>query len=68
MTPLLLALGASLAWGISDFVGPLFSRTLGILRVLFWGQLGGVLALAIAVAIRGDAPAGWQVLLSLIHI
>jgi drug/metabolite transporter (DMT)-like permease len=65
LTPLLLALGASLAWGISDFVGPLFSRTLGILRVLFWGQLGGVLALAIAVAIRGDAPAGWQVLFAI---
>ncbi len=65
MTPLLLALGASLAWGISDFVGPLFSRTLGILRVLFWGQLGGVLALAIAVAVRGDAPAGWQVLFAI---
>ena len=65
MTPLLLALGASLAWGISDFVGPLFSRTLGILRVLFWGQLGGVLALALAVAIRGEAPAGWEVLFAI---
>jgi drug/metabolite transporter (DMT)-like permease len=65
LTPLLLALGASLAWGISDFVGPLFSRTLGILRVLFWGQLGGVLALAIAVALRGEAPAGWAVLFAI---
>jgi len=65
LTPLLLALGASLAWGISDFVGPLFSRTLGILRVLFWGQLGGVLALALAVVIRGDAPAGWQVVFAI---
>lgn len=65
MTPLLLALGASLAWGISDFTGPLFSRTLGILRVLFWGQLGGVLALAVAVVIRGEAPAGWQVLFAI---
>ena len=65
MTPLLLALGASLAWGVSDFVGPLFSRTLGILRVLFWGQVGGVLALALAVAIRGEAPAGWEVLFAI---
>ena len=46
LTPLLLALGASLAWGVADFVGPLFSRTLGILRVLFWAQVGGVLAIA----------------------
>ena len=62
MTALVLALGASLAWGVSDFVGPWLSRTLGTLRVLFWGQLGGLLAIVIAVAIRGDGPAGWGVL------
>jgi drug/metabolite transporter (DMT)-like permease len=62
LTPLLLALGASLAWGIADFVGPLVSRTLGILRVLFWSQVGGVLALGLAVGIRGSGPAGWSVL------
>jgi drug/metabolite transporter (DMT)-like permease len=65
LTPLLLALGASIAWGVSDFVGPLVSRTLGILRVLFWAQVGGLIAIAIAVAIRGDGPAGWQVLLAI---
>jgi drug/metabolite transporter (DMT)-like permease len=62
LTPLLLALGASLAWGVSDFVGPLISRTLGMLRVLFWAQVGGLLAIGLAVAIRGAGPAGWQVL------
>ena len=65
MTPLLLALGASLAWGVADFVGPLVSRALGILRVLFWAQIGGVLALVLAVAIRGDGPAGWAVLFAI---
>ncbi len=65
MTPLLLALGASLAWGIADFVGPLISRALGILRVLFWAQVGGVLALVLAIAIRGDGPAGWAVLFAI---
>jgi drug/metabolite transporter (DMT)-like permease len=65
LTPLLLALGASLAWGVADFVGPLVSRTLGILRVLFWAQLGGVLAIGIAVAVRGEGPAGWQVLFAI---
>ena len=65
MSPLLLALGASLAWGVADFVGPLFSRTLGILRVLFWGQVGGVLAIGLAVAIRGEGPAGWAVLFAI---
>jgi len=66
LTPLLLALGASLAWGVADFVGPLLSRTLGILRVLFWAQLGGLLAVGIAVAIRGDGPAGWAVLFAIL--
>jgi drug/metabolite transporter (DMT)-like permease len=65
LNPLLLALGASLAWGIADFVGPLMSRTLGILRVLFWAQVGGVLAIGIAVAIRGEGPAGWAVLFAI---
>jgi len=62
LTPLLLALGASLAWGVADFVGPLISRTLGTLRVLFWAQVGGVAAIAIAVAIHGEGPASWEVL------
>lgn len=62
MTPLLLALGASLVWGVADFFGPLVSRTLGILRVLFWAQIGGDAALALAVLVRGDGPRGWAVL------
>lgn len=65
MTPLLLALGASLAWGVADFVGPVVSRTLGMLRVLFWAQIGGVLAIGIAVAVRGEGPAGWGVLFAI---
>ncbi len=65
MTPLLLALGASLAWGVADFVGPLVSRTLGTLRVLFWAQVGGVAGIALAVAVRGEGPAGWGVLFAI---
>jgi drug/metabolite transporter (DMT)-like permease len=61
LTPLVLALGASLAWGIADFAGPLLSRTLGTLRVLFWAQVGGVAALAVALLVRADAPHGWGV-------
>ena len=53
-----LGLGASLAWGVSDFVGPLKGRTVGALRVLLTAQLGGLAAIAIAVAIRGAGPAG----------
>ena len=65
MTALVLALGASVAWGVSDFVGPLLSRTLGTLRVLFWAQIGGCAAIGIAVAARGDRPAGWAVLFAI---
>ena len=62
MTPLLLALGASLAWGVGDFFGPLISRTLGVLPVLMWAQVGGVVSLAVAVAIRAEGPTGYGVL------
>jgi drug/metabolite transporter (DMT)-like permease len=65
VSALLLALGASLAWGVADFVGPLLSRSLGTLRVLFWAQVGGVLSIALAVAIRGQGPAGWGVLFAI---
>jgi drug/metabolite transporter (DMT)-like permease len=59
---LLLALGASLAWGVADFVGPWQGRALGTLRVLFWAQLGGMAALGILVAARGNGPHDWAVL------
>ena len=61
MSPLLLALSASLAWGVADFVGPLRARTLGALPVLLWAQVGGLVAIGIAVAVRGDGPHGWAV-------
>jgi drug/metabolite transporter (DMT)-like permease len=66
LTSLVLALGASLAWGVADFAGPLVSRALGTLRVLFWAQVGGVAALAVAIAVRADAPHGWGVLYAVI--
>jgi drug/metabolite transporter (DMT)-like permease len=65
LTPLFLALGASLAWGVADFAGPLVSRTLGALRVLFWAQVGGVIAIAIAVAVRAEGPRGAGVLFAI---
>ncbi len=64
MNALVLALGASLAWGVADFVGPLVARTLGALRVLFWAQVGGLAAIALAVAVRGHGPHDWLVLLA----
>ena len=61
MSPLLLALSASLTWGVADFVGPLRARTLGTLPVLLWAQVGGLIAIVIAIAARGDGPHGWAV-------
>jgi drug/metabolite transporter (DMT)-like permease len=62
MRSIALALGASFTWGISDFFGPLKGRTLGALRVLVYVQLGGLIAIAVIVAIRGKGPADPAVL------
>jgi drug/metabolite transporter (DMT)-like permease len=57
MRSIALALGASLTWGLADFFGPLKGRTLGVLRVLVYVQLGGLVVIALIVAIRGKGPA-----------
>jgi drug/metabolite transporter (DMT)-like permease len=59
---LLLALGASLAWGVGDFVGPWQGKTFGVLRVMLWAQLGGLVLVAVVVAARGRPPDDWAVL------
>jgi drug/metabolite transporter (DMT)-like permease len=59
---LVLALGASLAWGVADFVGPWQGRTLGTLRVLLWAQVAGVALVGLVVAARGGGPHDWAVL------
>jgi drug/metabolite transporter (DMT)-like permease len=60
-----LALGASLTWGVSDFFGPLKGRKLGVLTALVYVQLGGLVAIAVIVAIRGKGPAGPAVLFAI---
>jgi drug/metabolite transporter (DMT)-like permease len=62
MRSIALALGASLTWGVSDFFGPLKGRTLGVLRVLVYVQLGGLTAIVLIVAVRGKGPADPAVL------
>jgi drug/metabolite transporter (DMT)-like permease len=62
---LLLALGASLAWGVADFVGPWQGRTLGALRVMLWAQVAGLGAMAAICAARGQTPHGAAVLLAI---
>ena len=55
MRSIALALSASLTWGFADFFGPLKGRKLGALRVLVYVQLGGLVVIALIVAIRGKA-------------
>jgi drug/metabolite transporter (DMT)-like permease len=62
---ILLALGASLTWGLADFFGPLFGRALGAIRVLLYVQLGGLAAIALIVAVRGKGPASALALLAI---
>lgn len=65
MAAIVLALGASLTWGFADFFGPLKGRTLGVLRVLFYVQLGGLAGIALIVAVRGKGPADAAALLAI---
>ena len=59
-----LALGASLTWGLADFFGPLQGRVLGALRALVYVQLGGLVGIAVIVAVRGKGPGDALVLLA----
>src|SRR5262245_28100039 len=56
MDAVVLALGASLAWGFGDFFGPLQGRKLGALRTLVYVQLGGLAGIAVIVAVRRIGP------------
>jgi drug/metabolite transporter (DMT)-like permease len=56
MRSIVLALSASLTWGLADFFGPLKGRKLGALRALVYVQLGGLVAIALAIAIRAKGP------------
>ena len=58
MTALALAVGASLAWGLGDFLGGLKSRTLHVLTVLAISQAAGFAAVLVWLAVSGDAFPG----------
>ena len=65
MTGIVLALAASLSWGIADFVGPVKARVLGTLRVLIYAQVAGLLGVALLVAIRSEPLPSAAVLLAI---
>jgi drug/metabolite transporter (DMT)-like permease len=64
MAAIVLALGASLTWGLADFFGPLQGRVLGALRTLVYVQVGGLVGIALIVAVRGKGPDGATALLA----
>jgi drug/metabolite transporter (DMT)-like permease len=55
-----LALGASLSWGLGDFIGGLKSRTLHVLTVLVLSQVAGLAAALVWVGASGDSFPGWS--------
>jgi drug/metabolite transporter (DMT)-like permease len=56
-----LALGASLTWGVGDFLGGVKARVLPALTVLAASQPFGLAALGIAVVVRGSGIPGDEV-------
>ena len=60
MLAIALALGASLSWGLGDFVGGLKSRTLHVLTVLVLSQVVGLAAALTWVVASGDGVPGWS--------
>lgn len=56
------ALGASIAWGVADFLGGLKSRTVPLLVVMLLAQVFGLAGIALIVAVAGNAPPDAQVL------
>jgi drug/metabolite transporter (DMT)-like permease len=56
VTAIALALGASLCWGTGDFLGGLGARRLSALTVLAVSAFAGLLAVAVLVAVQGNAP------------
>jgi drug/metabolite transporter (DMT)-like permease len=56
----LLALAASLSWGIGDFLAGLRARRLSVLTVLVVSQAAGVTTIALVVAVRGEGPPAVQ--------
>ena len=60
MLAIALALGASLSWGLGDFVGGLKSRTLHVLTVLVLSQVVGLAAALTWVVGSGDGFPGWS--------
>jgi drug/metabolite transporter (DMT)-like permease len=58
LTAIALALGASICWGVGDFLGGFNSRRLSALTVLAVAEIAGLVAIGLFVAVRGVEPPG----------
>ncbi|MDQ3631345.1 MAG: DMT family transporter [Actinomycetota bacterium] len=56
MLAVALALSASLCWGVADFAGGFFSRRLPALLVVLVLETGGLLGIALVLAVTREAP------------
>lgn len=56
MLAVALALGASLAFGVADYLGGAAARRLALLTVLLLSQLAGLAGIVVVVALRGEGP------------
>jgi len=55
LTSVVLALAAALAWGVSDFLGGLFTRRIALLQVLLISQLVGSATLVLLATLQGPS-------------
>lgn len=62
MIAALCALGASIAWGVGDFLGGLKSRAVPLLLVLMLSQVSGFVGIGAVVALAGNPPPDASVL------
>lgn len=63
MLAVALALGSSLAWGVSDFLGGVKSRTFPLFLVLLISQGAALIVLGVIVTALGEPPPGGDFLL-----
>src|SRR5262249_33393491 len=56
MGAILLSLGASLSWGVADYLGGTQTRRHPLLTVILFSQGAGLLAVVLVLAVRGEAP------------
>lgn len=56
MVAILLALGASLSWGVGDFIGGVQARKWPVLTIVVISQSAGLLVAGLIVVARGDGP------------